>query len=201
MVAFVAEVATGGPARWGLSAHALMEGKFATIATHMFSHAGPAHLLMNATALPGFAGPVVRRLGWRASGIRRFALFFGLSGLAAAICFLLLNPNGSTPMVGASGAICGLWGACMRLAPAGEGGIRPIRDRAILRELGAFAVSNVVLFAVLYVLSGGVGGLAWEAHLGGLLFGLLAFPLFVEKRVEALAVENKGEVRLPDRPL
>lgn len=185
IVAFVAEVLTGGPGRWGLSGRALAEGRFETVLTHMFSHAGLWHLFLNATALATLAAPVVARFGWRRPGLMRFAGLFLASGLAGAAMFLLLHPAGSTPMVGASGAICGFWGAGMRLPAESDAPLRPLLSPEVLRELRRFAVANATLFALLFAASGGQGGgLAWEAHLGGLLFGLLALPLFLKSAAE-----------------
>jgi membrane associated rhomboid family serine protease len=80
-------------------------------------------------------------------------------------------------MVGASGAICGLWGAAARIGA--DGAFVPIRSPQVWRQIKAFAVNNAVLFGIIFILvlmSGGKGGLAWEAHLGGFVFGLLAMP-------------------------
>ena len=80
-------------------------------------------------------------------------------------------------MVGASGAICGLWGAAVRVDF--DGGLVPLRSGQVWNHVKAFAKANIILFLILFALvrlSGGVGGLAWEAHLGGFLFGLLAVP-------------------------
>ena len=92
----------------------------------------------------------------------------------------------------ASGAICGLWGAAARVDLEG-GGLASLRSRRVRDQIKAFAKSNVILFVILFVLvrlSGGAGGLAWEAHLGGFLFGLLAAPQLM--RSEDSGVQDKG---------
>lgn len=177
--AFLAEAFTGGPTRWALSAHALAEGRFETLLTHMFSHAGLGHLLANTATLVGVSGPVAARLGLRSPGMFRFALLFLLSGLSGAAMFLLMHPSGVTPMVGASGAICGLWGAAMRLPSDRSAPLRGLISREMLKNLRGFAVSNVLLFGLLAFASEGKIWVAWEAHLGGLLFGLFALPAFL----------------------
>lgn len=178
--AFVVELATGGPGRWGLSSRALSEGRFETLLTHMFSHGGLLHLLGNVTVLGGFAGPVVARFGLRPPGLFRFCLLFLLSGLSGAALYLLLNLGEAIPMVGASGAICGFWGASIRLPKSRGEPLRRFRDAGVLRGLRDFAVANVIFFAILAVASLGHVKLAWEAHVGGLLVGLFALPLFLE---------------------
>jgi membrane associated rhomboid family serine protease len=176
---FFAGLPFGGPARWGLSSAALAQGRLETLVTHMFSHAGLTHLFMNLGALLTFSPLLVKQVPRR----RRFGVyftFFVLSGLCGAALYLALHPAGAVPAVGASGAICGLWGAVARMTP--NGGIRPIMSRDVGAAVRSFAVSNAILFTIIFVLvrlAGGVGGLAWEAHLGGFLFGLLAVPLFL----------------------
>lgn len=179
---FVFQLMTGGPGRWGLSAQALRVGGYATVFTHMLSHAGFLHLFMNLTALWSLSAVVAPRLGRGLRRWRRYAVLFLASGLAGAAMFLILDPTGSTPMVGASGAICGIWGVASRIHP-GLPGLLPLNAGPVRRMAANFAISNLVLFAIIFGLaaaSGGGGGLAWQAHLGGYLFGLLAGPLFVE---------------------
>lgn len=175
--AFVWQMFNGGPLPWGLSGQALAEGRVHTLLTHMFVHGGAAHLMMNLGGLLALTAVVMGRFGRGAGAWLRYLGLFGLSGLSGAVVFLALNPVGVVPMVGASGAICGLWGAAARYPP--DGGIAPLRSTQVRRAVIPFVQMNLVLFLILFALvrlSGGVGGLAWEAHLGGFLFGLLAGP-------------------------
>ncbi len=177
---FVAQLFTGGGDRWALSAQRLAAGAYDTLLTHMFSHAGFLHIFMNMTALATFSAVVVPWLGHGAGRWLRYYGLFLLSGLAGALLFLAIHPTGTVPMLGASGAICGVWGAAARLPPYG-GALLPIRNPLVFARIRQFAVSNAVIFAIIFglvLLAGGQGGLAWEAHLGGFLFGLLAVPLF-----------------------
>lgn len=180
LATFVAELFTGGAQAWGLSGAALAEGRWATLALHMLAHAGPSHLWMNLAALLTLGSYVSLGLGVQPAGWLRFmALFFG-AGLVGALTYLAINPFDSVPMVGASGAVCGLWGAATRLDPAG--GIAPLRSRRIWDQVRRFTIINLILFSLLLLLarlSGADGGLAWESHLGGFLFGLLLMPRLV----------------------
>lgn len=176
---FVAQMFTGGPDRWAMSAQRLAAGGYDTLLTHMFSHAGFLHIFMNLTALATFSAVVVPWLGQGPGRWLRYYGLFLLSGLAGALMFLAIHPTGTTPMLGASGAICGVWGAAVRLPPYG-GALLPIRNPLVFARIRQFAISNAVIFAIIFglvLLAGGQGGLAWEAHLGGFLFGLLAVPL------------------------
>lgn len=180
VVVLIAEGVAGGVGGWGLSGQALAEGRWYTLGSHMVAHAGLAHMWMNSAALLALTAPVMTRLGgvWSVRAWVRYALLFGLSGLAGAALFVALHPHGTIPMVGASGAICGLWGAVARLGA--DGGIVALRSRPVWTQIKAFTKMNVALVLVLLIpiwLGAAHGlSLAWEAHLGGFLFGLLAMP-------------------------
>lgn len=177
VAAFVWQMFNGGPLPWGLSGQAMAEGRLHTLVTHMFVHGGPPHLMMNLGGLMALTAAVMGRLGRGAGAWLRYLVLFGLSGLSGAALYLALHPAGDVPMVGASGAICGLWGAAARYAP--DGGVAALTSEQVRRNVVPFVQMNLVLFLILFAvvrLSGGVGGLAWEAHLGGFLFGLLAGP-------------------------
>lgn len=92
-------------------------------------------------------------------------------------------------MVGASGGIYGLVALLLRTRPDG-GPVLAIRSRTIRRSGWALVKENAFLFVLLAALSwagDAAIGLAWEAHLGGFLFGLLAGPWFLPR-----ADESKG---------
>ncbi|WP_298747402.1 rhomboid family intramembrane serine protease [uncultured Brevundimonas sp.] len=194
LVTFVVELTQGGPDVWGLSGQALRDGRWTTLVSHIFAHAGLAHLLMNTSALLALSPIVLIRLGAGPASWLRYATLFLFAGWAGAALYLALHPFGAVPMVGASGAICGLWGAAARVDF--DGGIVPLRSRQVWKNVKAFAKTNVILFLVLFAIvrvSGGVGGLAWEAHLGGFLFGLFAMPLLSGMRPERPDAESPDE--------
>jgi membrane associated rhomboid family serine protease len=173
----------GAPWDWSLSAAALTEGRWYALISHMFVHAGLWHLVLNSTFLLGVTPVVMARFGVGPSGWLRYAVLFLVSGLLGAGLYLALHLNSAVPMVGASGAICGVWGAAARIGP--ERQIVPIRSAQVWAQVKAFAKMNLILFGLLFVLvlmTGGEGGLAWEAHLGGFLFGLFAAPWLAPRR-------------------
>ena len=174
----------------GLSAQALTEGRWYSIVTHMFAHGGLGHLVMNVGGLLSLGAVVMTRFGSGPGAWLRFMGLFFAAGLAGAALYLALHPFGVVPMVGASGAIFGLWGAAARIGP--DGGIVPLISAQVRREAISVLKVNVVLFAILWVLvrmSGGVGGLAWEAHIGGFLLGLLVMPRLISASTPSLSGE------------
>lgn len=158
-----------------LSPTALAEGRWWTLVSHMFLHANPVHLLMNAGAALAFGPAVARHFGPgpRSAGI--FLLFFLSCGVIGGLGYVALHPGGVAMVIGASGAISGLWGAAARLLRRRSGlwGIweGPVRAQIIV----------VVIFNALIGLMGlAAGGLriAWEAHIIGFVVGLLLIGPF-----------------------
>ena len=151
-------------------------GLWWTPLTHMFLHAGWLHIAMNSAALVALGPAIAQRLGrdWR--GGLLFIGFYLVCGLAGAAGFLLLAPD-QVPAVGASGAIFGLWGGVARLSGPGEIKLAPMFSGSVMRQVGSAVVSNllVVGLGAAYGLASGVGiiGIAWQAHLGGFIAGML----------------------------
>jgi membrane associated rhomboid family serine protease len=150
--------------------------------THMLAHASLAHLLFNSLWLIVFGTPVARRLN---SPIR-FLSLFALSGAAGALFFSAFHANDPTILVGASGGVTGLLGAVVRFAFQSPGAAYrntlPLADRSVI----SWTVAVVLLNASVAVVGPGFGAsgsdVAWQAHIGGYLFGLFAFPLFDRRR-------------------
>lgn len=158
--------------------------------THMLVHGDLTHLMINSAWLLAFGGAVAARVG----GLR-FIVFSLLSGIAGAAFFLLLNPGLPVPMVGASGAVSGLMAATLRfLFPAIDaGGLwrlrqapRSVRLLTLAETLSdRRAIVAIVVWLALNALAsigvgapGETGPIAWEAHVGGFMFGLAAFGFF-----------------------
>ncbi|HVY86732.1 MAG TPA: rhomboid family intramembrane serine protease [Caulobacterales bacterium] len=139
----------------------------APILGHMFVHFGWPHIIMNMIAYLQAAPFVAHRIGGA-----RFLLLFLLSGLGSAAGFILLAPHAG-PAVGASGAICGVFGAYfLAVRPTPQAALADPQVRnAMLTFLGV----NVLLFAFLPI------GIAWQAHLGGFIVGALVYPLLAPR--------------------
>jgi membrane associated rhomboid family serine protease len=138
----------------------------------MFLHGGFVHLLGNMWSLYIFGDNVEDRLG-----PLRYLLFYLLCGLASGLSHLLLNTNSTIPTIGASGAIAGVMGAYLVLHPRSRIlTLIPILIFPWFVEIPAFFF--IGFWFVLQLLNaagshGGGGGIAWWAHIGGFLFGIV----------------------------
>jgi membrane associated rhomboid family serine protease len=151
------------------------DGRWLPYFTHQFLHGGPIHLLMNIAMLAQVGPLVERRFGGGATAPIRFAGYYVLCGIAGAFGFIALNPGFDSPMLGASGAISGLFGGFLIAAlstRAIDAGIK----RAVITSGATFLVINVGLAALGRVT--GFVPIAWESHLFGFIGGLLLWPLF-----------------------
>ena len=139
---------------------------------HVFFHYGFLHLLMNGLAFLQAAPFVAFRIG-----DLRFLVLFFISALGGAAAFILIHPASEVGAVGASGAICGIYGAyflAVRPSPRAA-----LADPQIRNSMLSFLGINVVLMAFLPL------PIAWEAHLGGFFAGALAYPLLAPRRRES----------------
>lgn len=153
------------------------------ILSSMFLHGGWFHILSNMWILIIFGDNIEDRMGGM-----RYLLFYLFSGTAAALLQAFLYPTSTIPMVGASGAIAGVLGAYLVLYPRARiASLVPIFfiftvvEIPALIFLGFWFVSQ--LFQGWLALGGAdLGGVAWWAHIGGFIFGLLMVRLFVRRR-------------------
>ena len=139
--------------------------------TYQFLHGGWLHLGINMVTLAAFGAPVERLLG-----VRRFVLFYLSAGVAAALVHVLLFPSSVDPVVGASGSISGVFGAVLML-------MRYVGSLQSLLPVAAVWIGINVFFGVF----GGTPGagneqVAWAAHIGGFVYGLIAIRFFVRRQ-------------------
>ncbi len=161
---------------------------YLTPVTYAFLHGGWTHLTINALTLAAFGAPVAQRLG-----ASRFLWFFVTCAIAGALTHYALHPLDATPVVGASAAISGTMAAIVRFAftPGARLGHGAMDGRgtriASLSQLGENRQAMLflivwfganLLFGVFPEAMGSTEPIAWEAHLGGFLFGLLTFGAF-----------------------
>jgi membrane associated rhomboid family serine protease len=139
----------------------------------MFMHGGFAHLFGNMLFLWIFGDNLEDRLGHI-----RYAIFYVLCGLAAALGQIILNTDSVIPMIGASGAISGVLGGYMLLYPNR-------RVRAIifnfLTEVPAYvAVGIWIAYQLIlgFFTDPSTGGVAYAAHIGGFIAGLVLVKVF-----------------------
>jgi membrane associated rhomboid family serine protease len=144
----------------------------------MFLHGGFLHLAGNMLYLWIFGDNVEDQLGHV-----KFFIFYILCGLAASLLHIITAPNSKVPMVGASGAIAGVLGAYMIKFPRARiltliffGFFIRIVAVPALFVLGFWFILQL-LFALPSIGSTS-GGVAWFAHVGGFLAGIVLFKLF-----------------------
>lgn len=152
--------------------------------TYALLHADWTHLLVNGLWMLAFGSAVARRFG-----NMRFWAFFVLSSAAAALAHYLLHMGSATPVIGASGAVSAFMGAAMRFAfrPGGMSDqsfrtpalslMQSLKNRSVLTFAIFWLVFNFLIGSGVLPIAGGYN-IAWEAHMGGFLFGWLAFGLF-----------------------
>ncbi|GGD90502.1 rhomboid family intramembrane serine protease [Aureimonas endophytica] len=157
--------------------------------THALLHGDWMHLGLNTIWLVAFGTPVARRLG-----ALRYTLFSVVGALAGAGLFDLVNPTLLEPVVGASGVVSALMGGACRFAfgSLGRSAVAPaaaprlsigqaLADRTILIFIIVFFVTNLATASSFGSYLAGGATIAWEAHLGGFIFGFLGFALFDQR--------------------
>lgn len=191
VAAFLYEVQLGAPAlerfifTWGVVPTQIandLTGSWPTIFTSMFLHGGWFHLISNMWFLYIFGDNVEARLG----GIR-YLLFYLLSGVAAVFLQTYLLPASTVPMIGASGAIAGVLGAYLISFPRARiASLVPIIFIFTIIEIPAAIF--LILWFVTQVYSGlfamqgaAASGIAWWAHIGGFIFGVLMVFFFAKR--------------------
>jgi membrane associated rhomboid family serine protease len=151
-----------------------------TLFSSMFMHAGLLHIGGNMLYLWIFGDNIEDALGWA-----HYLIFYFLGGIAAALAQVLVTPNTTIPMVGASGAIAGVLGGYLLLYPHA----RILSAVTLLFFIRLIEVPAYILLGLWFVLqffsgvatfetAGQSGGVAVFAHIGGFVFGLLTIRLF-----------------------
>jgi membrane associated rhomboid family serine protease len=179
-----------------------------TFVTYSLLHANWTHLGVNAIWLLPFGSAVARRFG-----AARFLVFYAVTAAAGAAMHLATHAGEQYPMIGASAAISGTMAAAMRFAFQRGGPLGMLRgddDEAYrvpaLPLTGVFRDARVLLFLVVWFginivfglsslpIAGNDEPVAWQAHIGGFLAGLLLFSWFDPAR-------NTPPADDPDAPL
>ncbi|MDK1492147.1 rhomboid family intramembrane serine protease [Sinorhizobium sp. 7-81] len=157
-----------------------------TPVTYSFLHGSWDHLIFNIFWMVAFGAPVVRRIG-----MARLAVFWCLSAAAAVALHTAFHWGEIVVVVGASGVVSGFMGAAARFVFSPSGRIsrqfahlnrrlsltETLANRSVLVFTGIWFLTNFLVgFGMFSV--GGAGTVAWEAHIGGFLFGFLLFGLF-----------------------
>jgi rhomboid family protein len=151
-------------------------GDFPTLFTSMFMHAGWLHLGGNMLYLWIFGDNVEDRFGHI-----NFIIFYLLCGLAASFAQLAFSLGSSVPNLGASGAIAGVLGAYILLFP--QGSVRVLQGQQVVQVPALIVIGLWILlqfFSGIGSISNSAqsGGVAYMAHIGGFLAGLVLTFVF-----------------------
>jgi membrane associated rhomboid family serine protease len=161
-----------------------------TFVTYSLLHADWMHLAFNSVWLLAFGTPLARRFG-----ATRFLAFFAVTAAAGALAHLMTHFGQMVPMVGASGAISGAMSGAMRFAfqrggPLTFGGsdksyrvpalslVESFRDPRVLAFLAVWFGLNLLFGLGSVSLTGNEQPVAWQAHVGGFIAGLVLFSWF-----------------------
>ncbi len=165
-----------------LPRHLAIVGPWTTVFTSMFMHGGWMHLIGNMLYLWIFGDNVEDGMGHV-----RFIIFYLLCGMAAVFAQALPDPASQVPMIGASGAISGVLGAYLLLFPHARV-LVAIPLGFVMHTTRLPAMWVLLLWFGLQLLSnlmqsGAGGGVAFRAHIGGFLAGMVLIPLFKHRNV------------------
>jgi membrane associated rhomboid family serine protease len=170
---------------WGIVPDQMRGWGLLTLGTSMFLHGGWLHLIGNMLFLWVFGRNVEDLIGGP-----RFLAFYLLAGIAAGIVHVIVNAYSRVPTIGASGAIAGVMGAYLIKFP---------RSRIVTLIFIFFFVTTAEIpaafiliywFAIQFISGVGSlastdysgGGVAWFAHVGGFLIGMLLIRMFPAKQ-------------------
>jgi membrane associated rhomboid family serine protease len=163
-----------------------------TFFTYAVIHGNWMHLGLNGIWLLAFGTPIARRFG-----AMRYLAFFAVTAVAGAAAHLATYTNAYVPVIGASASISGFMAAAIRFVFQRSGPLGAIgrndpqayrvpalpltavlRDPRVLAFLAVWFGLNILFGVGSLSLDGSDQQVAWQAHIGGFLAGLLAFPLF-----------------------
>ena len=191
VLVFFLELNGGEPfiEQWSVVPRRLIQnpgGDFITIFTSMFMHGGWLHLGGNMLYLWIFGDNVEDRFGHA-----KFMLFYLLCGIAATFAQVAFSTGSNIPNLGASGAIAGVLGAYLILFPRGN--VKVLMGRSVvpmpaLVVIGLWIVLQFINGVGSITQSSETGGVAYMAHIGGFVAGLVLTFVFGGRRIEAPAL-------------
>src|SRR5262249_18751548 len=157
-----------------------------SVITSMFLHGGFLHIAGNMLYLWVFGNNVEDSMGHF-----RFLVFYLLCGVAAAAGHVMISPDSTVPTMGASGAIAGVLGAYLLLFPSAKIDTWIPVWWLFLTTIEVPAFFFLGFWFLLQVISGlpelafssAQGGVAWWAHIGGFVAGVVLIPFFKRRSV------------------
>jgi membrane associated rhomboid family serine protease len=194
IMAAIAQEGTGREiaARLALVRYVLGQGEppYWSVLTYALLHGSWVHVLLNSVWLAAFGTPVARRCG-----AVRFLVLGAVSAVGGAAAHFLVESTSVLPLIGASAAVSGLMGAAARFVFGSGTGrfarhawgqhtrhprlslLGVARNSQAALFLGTWFVTNLLFGLLAAPLGVTDASIAWEAHIGGFLVGLLIFPL------------------------
>ena len=175
---------------------------YVTLVSYMFLHANFMHIFGNMIFLAIFGDDIEE-----AMGPLRFIVFYFLCGIAAALAFTLSAPHATAPLVGASGAIAGVLAAYLMFRPCQKVAVfipwfvlwiffRPIVRIDAVWVLGFWIATQLWAISVQ-----SQDGVAYMAHIGGLIAGAALFPLFRYRSVRLFQCVRPDQILRSLEPL
>ena len=168
-----------------------------TLVSYAFLHGGWMHIGGNMLFLWVFGDNIEDAMGHA-----RFLVFYLLCAIAAALVFMLSDPQATTLLVGASGSIAGIVAAYLMLRPCAK--IEVLFFVIPLAIDAYLALGGWIVVQVWHVVIGAQDGTAWWAHVGGLIAGALLVTIMRRADVELFQCVHpvtliKQMVGRPDR--
>jgi membrane associated rhomboid family serine protease len=157
----------------------------------MFLHGGWGHLGGNMLFLWIFGDNIEHRLGHV-----RFVVFYLACGLAASLAHIMFNSGSTIPAVGASGAISGVLGGYLLMFPRNRvyvltwGGVMAV---PAIFMLGLWIVTQFINGVGSIAVTNQSGGVAYMAHIGGFVAGLILAPLFGRGRATVMTAPRRND--------
>ncbi|MAJ24499.1 MAG: rhomboid family intramembrane serine protease [Rickettsiales bacterium] len=162
-----------------------------TLFSSMFLHGGFMHLIGNMLFLWIYGNNIEDAMGHY-----KFLFFYIICGLAAAFLQAFVTPNSNIPMIGASGAVSGVLSAYLLLYPRA-------RVHTLIFVFFFITVIRIpagiliIIWLVIQIFNASLvdpnsPGVAWFAHIGGFVMGILLVPFFKKKDIRFFASGNKN---------
>ena len=187
-VVFVLELMGGETfvAKWAAVPSEILAGHhWITILTAMFMHASWSHIIGNMIFLWAF-GPEIED----AMNPVRYVIFYLMGGMAAMLAQIAVTPHSTVPSIGASGAIAAVMGAFIVTYPTDQ--IRSLLVIFVFVRVTFIPAAILIgIWFLFQLLNAGVvatvqtGGVAYMAHVGGFVFGILTARLFESSQLLA----------------
>ena len=162
-------------ASFGLNPITVRSGGWELLFTYIFLHGSWPGVLVNAAFILVCGASLARAMGRDVMAVLSYLVFFLVSGVAAGLGFCLLHAYDNITVIGASGAMCGLLGAAVRLPVFDD---RPGTIKSLIHPRVLGMTAFICIYSAIVAVTHGAAAqprleMAWEGHLAGCFVGLL----------------------------